>query len=112
MLPSKIWGKPKDEAIFVSEANAPKTHNMTEGKTVAEAKAAFDAMIDEYLAACAAEGWEVSHRYLSFLSKLWFQGTYSLETNQRRQQKGHNCYCKRDQVGKQSYTPLSQELSQ
>ena len=33
---------------------------MTEGGTVAEAKAAFDAMIDEYLTACEAEGWEVA----------------------------------------------------
>lgn len=33
---------------------------MTEGKTVAEAKATFDAMIDEYLAACTAEGWEIA----------------------------------------------------
>lgn len=52
--------EPEDETIFVSVANASKIHNMTEGETVAEAKAAFDAMIDEYLAACAAEGWEVA----------------------------------------------------
>jgi predicted HicB family RNase H-like nuclease len=57
---AKFEVEPEDAAIFVSVANAPKIHNMTEGKTVAEAKAAFDAMIDEYLAACAAEGWEVS----------------------------------------------------
>ena len=52
--------EPDDETIFVSVANAPKIHNMTEGQTVAEAKAAFDSMIDEYLAACAAEGWEIA----------------------------------------------------
>lgn len=57
---AKFEVEPDDEAIFVSVANAPKIHNMTEGKTVAEAKAAFDAMIDEYPTACAAKSWEVS----------------------------------------------------
>lgn len=56
---AKFEVEPEDETIYVSVANAPKIHNMTEGKTIAEAKAAFDDMIDEYLAACAAEGWEV-----------------------------------------------------
>ena len=53
---AKFEVEPEDETIFVSVANAPKIHNMTEGETVAEAKAAFDTMIDEYLAACEAEG--------------------------------------------------------
>lgn len=57
---AKFEVKPEAEAIFVSVANALKIHNITEGKTAAEAKAAFDAMIDEYLAACADEGWEGS----------------------------------------------------
>ena len=57
---AKFEVEPEEEAIFVSVANAPKIHNMTEGSTVAEAKAAFNLMIDEYLAACAAEGWEVA----------------------------------------------------
>lgn len=57
---AKFEVDPEDETIFVSVANAPKIHNMTEGKTIAEAKAAFNTMIDEYLAACAAEGWEVA----------------------------------------------------
>ena len=57
---AKFEVEPEDETIFVSVANAPKIHNMTEGETVAEAKAAFDAMIDEYLTACEAEGWEVA----------------------------------------------------
>lgn len=57
---AKFEVEPDDETIFVSVANASKIHNMTEGQTVSEAKAAFDAMIDEYLEACAAEGWEVA----------------------------------------------------
>ena len=57
---AKFEVEPDDESIYVSVTNAPKIHNMTEGQTVAEAKSAFDAMIDEYLAACAAEGWEVA----------------------------------------------------
>ena len=57
---AKFEVEPEEETIFVSVANAPKIHNMTEGETVAEAKAAFNAMIDEYLAACEAEGWEVA----------------------------------------------------
>ena len=56
---AKFEVEPDDEAIFVSVANAPKIHNMTEGETVAEAKVAFNLMIDEYLTACAAEGWKV-----------------------------------------------------
>ena len=55
---AKFEVEPEDETIFVSVANAPQIHNMTEGETVAEAKAAFDAMIDDYLAACKAEGRE------------------------------------------------------
>ena len=57
---AKFEVEPDDESIFVSVSNAPKIHNMTEGQTVAEAKAAFDAMIDEHLAVCAAEGWEIA----------------------------------------------------
>jgi len=57
---AKFVVDPDDETIFVAVANTPKIHNMTEGETVAEAKAAFDAMIDEYLAACEAQGWEVA----------------------------------------------------
>ena len=60
--------EPEDETIYVSVANAPKIHNMTEGKTIAEAKAAFDAMIDEYLAACVAEGWEVQQPLSTILA--------------------------------------------
>ncbi|EDX82641.1 hypothetical protein S7335_942 [Synechococcus sp. PCC 7335] len=56
---AKFEVEPEDETIYVTVANAPKIHNMTEGETIAEAKAAFDAMIDEYLTACTAEGWEV-----------------------------------------------------
>jgi len=57
---AKFEVEPEDETIFVSVANAPKIRNTTEGETAAEAKTAFDDMIDEYLTACEAVGREVA----------------------------------------------------
>lgn len=62
---AKFEVEPEDETICVSVANAPTIHNMTEGETVAEAKAAFDSMIDEYLTACETEGWEAAQPLVS-----------------------------------------------
>ncbi len=49
----------ESDRIFVSVENAPKIHNMTDAETVAQAKAAFNQMIDKYLEACETEDWVV-----------------------------------------------------
>ena len=49
----------ESDHIFVSVENAPKIHNMTDAETVSETKVAFNHIIDEYLAACKAEGWAI-----------------------------------------------------
>jgi predicted HicB family RNase H-like nuclease len=49
----------EDDCLYVEVINAKGMHNLAEGRTPSEVKAAFESMIDDYLTACEVEGWTV-----------------------------------------------------